>query len=193
MMKERINSVLDEQINNLNELKHNGYIDKMEEICQVMCNSIKNGKKILVAGNGGSAADSQHIAAELIGRFMKERKAIPAIALTTDTSILTCLGNDYSYDDIFKRQIEGLGEKGDIFIAISTSGNSKNIINASYKAHEKGITVVGLLGKDGGLLKNICDYSLIFPYKETARIQEHHILTYHLLCEFIEKSVLENE
>ena len=115
-MKERINEVINEQIKNLEDLRNSDYADNLEKITQVIVKSLKKGGKVLIAGNGGSAADSQHISAELIGRFMKERKALPAIALTTDSSILTCMGNDYGYDAIFKRQVEGLGNKGDIFI-----------------------------------------------------------------------------
>lgn len=190
-MNERIINVIDEQINNLQKLKDGNYAEDLINIVNVITKSIKNGGKVLIAGNGGSASDSQHIAGELIGRFMKERKAIPAIALTADTAILTCMGNDYGYDSIFARQVEGLGNKGDIFIGISTSGNSKNVIEAVNKAKEIGLITIGLLGKDGGKLKGICDYNITFPYNETARIQEHHVMTYHLLCEFIEDNMLE--
>ena len=186
-MEERIIEVIDEQINNLEKLKDNNYVSELVDITNVIVNSLKKGGKLLIAGNGGSAADSQQIAAELIGRFVKERKSIPAIALTTDTSILTCMGNDYGYDYIFSRQIEGLGNKDDVFLGISTSGNSKNIIEAVNKAKEKGLITIGLLGKDGGKLKDLCDYSIIFPYNETARVQEHHMMSYHLICEFIEE------
>ena len=191
-MKERINEVINEQIKNLEDLRNSDYADNLEKITQVIVKSLKKGGKVLIAGNGGSAADSQHISAELIGRFMKERKALPAIALTTDSSILTCMGNDYGYDAIFKRQVEGLGNKGDIFIGISTSGNSKNIVEAAEEANKKGLITIGLLGKDGGKLKEMCDYNITFPYKETARIQEHHIMTYHMMCEFIENEMMDN-
>ncbi len=189
-MKERINSVIDEQINNLMNLKENGYDEKVIKLSEVIVKSMKKGGKLLICGNGGSAADSQHIAAEIVGRFVKERKAFPAIALTTDSSILTCMGNDYGFDDIFSRQVEGIGKKGDVLIGISTSGNSKNVIKAVEKAKEMGIITVGLLGRDGGKLKDMCDYEITFPYKETARVQEHHLMTYHLLCEFIEEKMM---
>lgn len=189
-MNERINNVIDEQINNLQKLKNGNYVENLINIVNVITYSLKNGGKILIAGNGGSASDSQHIAGELIGRFMKERKAIPAIALTADTAVLTCMGNDYGYDSIFARQVEGLGNKGDIFLGISTSGNSKNVIEAANKAKEMGLITIGLLGKDGGKLKDICDYNITFSYGETARVQEHHIMTYHLLCEFIENNMM---
>lgn len=190
-MKERINSVIDEQINNLKQLKEENYADDLIAIVEAITNSLKNGGKVLIAGNGGSAADSQHIAAELVGRFAKERKGLPAIALTTDSSNLTSIANDYSYDEVFRRQVEALGNKGDIFIGISTSGNSRNVIEAVNEAKKKGVITIGLLGKDGGKLRSLCDYNITFPYKETARIQEHHIMTYHLMCEFIENIMME--
>lgn len=192
-MQERINNVIEEQIENLSNLKKGNYTDDLVSIVNVIIKSIDNGGKILIAGNGGSAADSQHFAAELVGRFMKERKALPAIALTTDSSVLTCMGNDYGFDDIFDRQVEALGKENDVFFGISTSGNSKNIIKAVLKAKEKGLTTIGLLGKDGGKLKDICDYNITMPYKETARIQEHHIMTIHLICEFVENYFYEEK
>ncbi|WP_163328492.1 D-sedoheptulose 7-phosphate isomerase [Desulfurobacterium thermolithotrophum] len=148
---------------------------------------VKNGKKILLCGNGGSAADCQHIAAELVGRFGMERRALPAIALTTDTSILTALGNDYSFDKIFERQVEALGEEGDVLIGISTSGNSKNVINAVKKAKEKKLLTVGFLGKDGGELLKVVDHCFVVKSFSTPRIQEVHITLGHILCDFIEK------
>ena len=191
-MNERINNVIDEKIENLKALKEGDYSEKVIKLTEIIVKSMKKGGKLLVCGNGGSAADSQHIAAEIIGRFLKERKAFPAIALTTDTSILTSMGNDYGFDEIFARQVEGLGKKGDVLIGISTSGNSKNVIRAVEKAKELGVITVGLLGRDGGKLKEMCDYDITFPYKETGRIQEHHLLTYHLLSEFIEEKMMNN-
>lgn len=190
-MQERINEVIEEQIRNLEELRNGTYNEQVSKIIDVCTKSLQNGNKILIAGNGGSAADSQHFAAELVGRFMKERNGLPAIALTTDSSILTCMGNDYGFDDIFRRQVEALGQEGDIFFGISTSGNSKNIIKAVEEAKKKNMITVGLLGKDGGKLKEMCDYNITFGYKETARVQEHHIMTIHLLCEFIENNLME--
>lgn len=188
-MEERINSVIEEQINNLKNLKENGYINTIKEISNLIIEQMKKGNKILIAGNGGSAADSQHFAAEIVGRFALERKGYPAIALTTDTSILTAIGNDYGYDTIFSRQVEGLGNAGDVFIGISTSGNSKNIIEAIKTAKENGLKVVGLTGKDGGKMKDMCDICLVLNYSETARVQEHHLMSYHLICEFVEKEM----
>jgi D-sedoheptulose 7-phosphate isomerase len=147
---------------------------------------IANGGKILIMGNGGSAADSQHIAAEIVGRFKKERKGMPAIALTTDTSILTSVGNDYGYDYIFARQIEALCRPEDLVIGITTSGNSANVVRAMGAAKEIGATTVGLTGGSGGKLTALCDYNLIMPSNVTARIQEAHIFVGHSLCEILE-------
>ncbi|MBQ8891796.1 MAG: D-sedoheptulose 7-phosphate isomerase [Bacilli bacterium] len=191
-MKERINEVIDEQITNLENLKKNNYDETLIEVVNVITDSMKKGGKLMIAGNGGSAADSQHFAAELVGRFMKERKGLPAIALTTDSSVLTCMGNDYGYDSIIRRQVEALGRENDVFIGISTSGNSSNIIEAVMEAKEKKIITIGLLGRDGGKLKDLCDYNITFPYSETSRVQEHHLMTYHLICEFVENNMMEN-
>ncbi|OQW69011.1 MAG: phosphoheptose isomerase [Proteobacteria bacterium ST_bin12] len=147
---------------------------------------IKNGGKILIMGNGGSAADSQHIAAEIVGRFKKERKGMPAIALTTDTSIITSVGNDYGYDYIFARQIEALCRPEDLVIGITTSGNSANVVSAMQAAKEIGATTIGLTGGSGGKLNSICDFNLVMPSSVTARIQEAHIFVGHSLCEILE-------
>lgn len=186
-MKNRIESVINEQIDNLNKLKNDIYYKKIIDASEMISKAIINGGKLLVAGNGGSAADSQHIAAEIVGRYVLERDAYAAIALTTDTSILTAVGNDYSYDEIFSRQVQGLGKSGDVFLGISTSGNSKNVIKAIEMAKSKGLLVIGLTGSDGGKMKDMCDILINFNYSETARVQEHHIMTYHLICEFVEK------
>lgn len=151
-----------------------------------MQNCIKNGGKILLMGNGGSAADSQHIAAEIVGRYKKERKGLAAIALTTDTSILTSVGNDYGYDYIFARQIEGLCRPEDLVIGITTSGNSKNVVSAIEAANEIGATTVGLTGGSGGRLTALCNYNIVVPADVTARIQEAHIFIGHCLCEILE-------
>ena len=188
-MEERINSVLEEQIKNLTNLKSNGYKENLINVVNIITNCVKNGGKVLICGNGGSAADSQHFAAELVGRFKLERKGLPAIALTTDTSVLTCMGNDYGYDSIFSRQVEALGNKGDVLIGFSTSGNSNNVITAIEEGKKKGLITIGFLGKDGGKLKDMVDVDLTFNYSETARTQEHHLMTYHLICEFVEKEM----
>lgn len=154
-----------------------------------MQDCIQNGGKILLMGNGGSAADSQHIAAEIVGRFKKDRKGLPAIALTTDTSILTSVGNDYGYEEIFARQIEALCTKLDMVIGITTSGNSGNVVKAMQKAKRIGAKTIGLTGGSGGKLSDICDQNLIVPSNVTARIQEAHIFIGHCLCEILESDV----
>lgn len=161
--------------------------EKIYSVFLDVAKRLKEGKKILLCGNGGSAADCQHIAAELVGRFRMERKALPAIALTTDTSILTAVGNDYSYDKIFERQVEAVGKRGDVLIGISTSGNSKNVINAARRARELGLLTVGFSGKGGGELSQIVDSCFVVKSCSTPRIQEVHITLGHILCDFIEK------
>lgn len=151
-----------------------------------MQNTIKNGGKILLMGNGGSAADSQHIAAEIVGRFKRERKGMPAIALTTDTSILTSVGNDYGYNYIFARQVEALCRPEDLVIGLTTSGNSANVVSAIEAANAIGATTVGLTGGTGGKLNNLCTYNIVIPSSVTARIQEAHIFVGHSLCEILE-------
>ena len=149
--------------------------------------ALAQGQRIYLCGNGGSAADAQHIAAELIGRFVNHRRALPAIALTTDTSALTAIGNDYGYDEVFSRQVEGLCREGDVLIAISTSGNSDNVLKAVDAAHLAGASVIGLSGKSGGALDAKCDVSLVVPSDVTARIQEMHIVIGHLICALVEE------
>ena len=192
-MEERINNVLEEQIKNLTNLKENGYKENMIKVVKVINKCLKSGHKVLICGNGGSAADSQHFAAELVGRFKLERKGLPAIALTTDSSVLTCMGNDYGYDSIFRRQVEAIKKKGDVLIGFSTSGNSKNVIDAIDEGKKNGLITIGFLGKDGGKLKKMVDYDFTFNYSETARVQEHHLMTYHLICEFVEKEMTDYE
>jgi len=154
--------------------------------CVMVSEAIVDGKKLLLFGNGGSAADAQHIAAELTGRYKSERKGLPAIALTTDTSALTAIGNDYGYKEVFKRQIEALANKGDIVIGISTSGNSKNVIKALKKAKKKGCKTIGLSGKDGGEMNEVCDINIVVPSNDTPRIQEMHILIGHIICQSVD-------
>lgn len=160
--------------------------DHISQAVGLITLSFQNEKKLLLCGNGGSAADSQHIAAEFLGRFIKDRKALAAIALTTDTSALTCISNDYAFDEVFSRQISGLGQKGDCLLAISTSGNSINIVNAVREARTLGIKTIGLLGRDGGELLKLCDVALVVESDSTARIQEAHILIAHSICGDVE-------
>ena len=151
--------------------------------------SLQKGGKLILMGNGGSAGDSQHIAAELIGRFKKERKALPAIALTVDTSSLTALGNDYGFDTIFERQLEALAQKNDAVVGISTSGNSENVVRALKKANDLGAETIGLVGNNGGKIKEVANLSIVIPSNDTARIQEVHITIGHIICELIEEDL----
>ena len=184
-MRELVKSTLEE---------HRQVVEKMAalevEIASAgeLCgHALVKGHRIFLCGNGGSAADAQHIAAELIGRFVNDRRALPAIALTTDTSALTAIGNDYGYDEVFSRQVEGLCREGDVLIAISTSGNSGNVLKAVDRAHRAGASVIGLSGKSGGALDSKCDVSLVVPSDVTARIQEMHIVIGHLICALVEE------
>ena len=151
--------------------------------------AVANGCKIMFCGNGGSAADSQHLAAEFTGRFIEDRKPLPAVALSTDTSALTCIGNDYSFAEVFSRQVYALGKPGDCLFGISTSGNSGNVIKSVHAARELGIKTIGLLGRDGGQLATLCDLAIIVPHKVTARIQEAHILIGHTICGGVEQKL----
>jgi D-sedoheptulose 7-phosphate isomerase len=162
------------------------HVDQAINAC---VNSLRDGGKLMLCGNGGSAADSQHLAAEFTGRFIKDRPPIAAIALSTDTSALTCIANDYSFDAIFARQVQAIGKPGDCLIAISTSGNSGNVLAAVAAAKALGITCIGLLGRDGGKLKAECDIAIVVPSQVTARIQEAHILIGHSLCGAVEQQL----
>jgi D-sedoheptulose 7-phosphate isomerase len=161
----------------------------LERIASEMTTAVVAGKKVLWCGNGGSAADSQHLAAELMGRFRRERRALASIALTTDTSILTAIGNDYGYEHVFRRQVEALCQKGDILVGISTSGNSKNVCLALEEAKKRGAFTVAFTGQGGGAMVGIAHAALCINSKDTARIQEGHILCGHMLCDWIELSI----
>jgi len=161
-------------------------IPDVEKASLIAIETLKNGNKILLCGNGGSAADAQHIAAELTGRYKSERRGLPGIALTTDTSALTAIANDYGYERIFDRQVEALANKGDLLIAISTSGNSLNILSALKTARELGCQTIGLSGRDGGLMNNACNLNIVIPSEDTPRIQEMHILVGHTICQAID-------
>ncbi|QKG29868.1 D-sedoheptulose 7-phosphate isomerase [Campylobacter sp. RM16187] len=165
-----------------------GLQDEIKKACEMAVSTLKNSGKIMLCGNGGSAADSQHIAAELSGRYKKERGALAGIALTTDTSALTAIGNDYGYEFVFSRQLEAIGRSGDLLIAISTSGNSPNVIRALKMARDMGIKTLGLSGKDGGAMNEMCDLNLVMPSSDTPRIQEMHILVGHTICQAIDDS-----
>ncbi|SEQ38210.1 D-sedoheptulose 7-phosphate isomerase [Giesbergeria anulus] len=156
---------------------------------QLAAQVLRQGGKLLWCGNGGSAADSQHLAAELTGRFVQDRRPLAALALSTDTSALTCISNDYSFDEVFARQVQALGRPGDLLIGISTSGNSRNVIRAVQEAQQLGLHTLGLLGRDGGALRPLCSHSIVVPSQTTARIQEAHILIGHTLCGLIEQEL----
>jgi D-sedoheptulose 7-phosphate isomerase len=164
-------------------------LEILEEIGQLILGALRAGNKMLLFGNGGSAADSQHIAAEFINRFRQERQAMPAIALTTDTSVLTSIANDYSFDNIFSRQIEALGERGDIALGISTSGNSPNVLNAFRTAKQLGLTTVGFTGASGGRMADLAEVCFLVPSDSVPRIQEVHMTAAHALCGLIEEEL----
>ena len=187
-MKNTIKAKIEESIE-VKEALHQTQADNIEKAARLIIGSLKNGGKVILFGNGGSAADSQHMAAELIGRFKKERRAIAAIALTTNTSILTAIANDYGYDVVFSRQIEALGKAGDVAIGLSTSGGSKNVVAAIEKARSMGLKAIGLTGAGGGAMKDICDVLITVGSKNTPRIQESHVLIGHIICELVESEM----
>jgi D-sedoheptulose 7-phosphate isomerase len=185
MSLEIIQQHLDEHRFVLDQLDQS-FKEKIKEIADLMTNALSNNKFIFWCGNGGSASDAQHLAAELMGRYKNNRRPLKSIALNADTSVITCISNDYSYEEIFKRQIDSLGSSGDIFVGITTSGQSQNVLSAMREAKKKSLIVIGLLGKGGGDAKTITDHSLIVPSDITARIQEMHIMIGHMLCDLIE-------
>lgn len=189
-MKELIKDNLEEHIRVL-ETFAESQRETIENISKVMLKALKTGKKCLIFGNGGSAADAQHFAAELVVRFKFNRPAIPAIALTTDTSVLTSIGNDFSYDEIFSRQIEALAQEGDVCIGISTSGSSSNVVKGLEEARNKKTVTIGLTGQRGGTIKNLCDVCLMVPAETTDRIQECHEVAVHILADLIEKEIFQ--
>lgn len=190
MIDNYINNQIKNSINVKQRLLDNREI--MSLIREVSLHAVeiyKSGNKTLIAGNGGSAADAQHIAGEFVSRFYFDRPGLPSIALTTDTSILTAIGNDYGYEKLFLRQVQANGIKGDMFIGISTSGNSANIIEALKECKGKGIITVGLTGEKGGMMAELCDYCIKVPSNETPRIQESHILIGHIICAVVEEAI----
>lgn len=156
---------------------------------EVILSALRTGNKVLIMGNGGSAADAQHFAAEFVGRFLRKRRALPAIALTTDTSLLTAVANDFGFDQVFKRQVEALGQPGDVVVGISTSGNSPNIVLAMDAARQNGCQTIGLLGRDGGAIAALVDLAVTVPVAETPYIQEAHITIIHLICDLVEQQL----
>lgn len=181
-----INEEIFESARIKNQLLDDSYLQIIKEMGREIISALKQKNKVLIAGNGGSAADAQHFAGELAGKFLVEKKPLPAMALTTNSSVLTAIANDFGYEEVFQRQVESLGQTGDIFFAISTSGNSENLVRALQVAKEKDLKTMGLLGKGGGEMKELCGLSLIVPSESTPRIQEVHILVIHLLCSMVD-------
>jgi len=187
-MKDKIKNRIKESIS-VKETLVKDQLDNIEKAAKAIIDSLKSGGKLLAFGNGGSFADSQHIAAELVGRFKKERRPFAAIALGSNLPLLTAIANDYGYAEVFSRELMALGKKGDVAFGISTSGNSKNVIEAIKKAKSMGIATIALLGGDGGILKKEADIVIIVPSKDTPRVQESHIMIGHILCELIEEAL----
>lgn len=187
-MQEQLTKIIASHRNALDKSFTPPQIEILNAITREFIKTLKNGGKLLFCGNGGSAADSQHIAAEFVGRFKKDRRGLAAIALTTDTSIITAVANDYGYESIFSRQVEALAQKGDVLIAMSTSGMSKNVLNAVAKAKEQGVLTIGLSGRDGGELSKCTDLCFIANADETSHIQEMHLIALHAISEVVEET-----
>lgn len=189
-MKELIAARISESINVKKGLLENTQLlDHLENLSNEIVCAIRSGRKLVLCGNGGSASDALHFAGEIVGRFVRERNAWPAVVLNADVATMTAIANDYGYDDVFARQVEGHCQEGDIFLGISTSGNSENVLRAEVAAKKKGAKTAALLGKDGGKIGKVVDYPVIVPCNTTARIQEAHILLIHIMCEWIEKEL----
>lgn len=187
-MKQTIRSIIQASIDTkLSILADEKMIDSIHQSVEVITTTFKNGNKILFCGNGGSAADAQHLAAEFSGRFYKDRDALPAEALHVNTSYMTAVANDYSFDVVYSRMVNGIGKKGDVLVGLSTSGNSINILKAIETAKEKGMTTIGFTGATGGKMKDECDILLNVPSTDTPRIQESHILIGHIICQLVEE------
>jgi D-sedoheptulose 7-phosphate isomerase len=188
MMRDKIERSIRDGIKAKEELLAS-QADNIEKASRAIASAIKSGGKVLIFGNGGSAADSQHMAAELVGRYRKERAALPAIALTTNASTLTAIANDYGYDKVFSRQVEAIGRRGDVAVGISTSGKSKNVLEALARAGASGLTTIGIMGPASCPMAGACDIAITVSEKETPRIQECHIAIIHIICELVEDSV----
>lgn len=189
-MKDEIETSLNESIRLKSELLSKS-VDTISEIATISVDALRNGHSLYLMGNGGSAADAQHISGELVGRFKKDRKALPVLALTTDTSVLTAISNDYGYDLCFEKQVEAFVKSGDVVFGLSTSGNSVNILNAIKLAKKKDAKTIGFTGKNGGELKYLVDICLMVPSSDTPRIQECHITVGHIICSIIEKELFD--
>jgi D-sedoheptulose 7-phosphate isomerase len=187
-MHDLVTSQLDHSLDTLAAVRADRSIaDAVVQAGRAIAQAIQNGNKLMVAGNGGSAADSQHVVAEFVSRLTRNRPALPAVALTTDTSILTAIGNDFSYDDVFERQVEAIGKPGDVFLGISTSGNARNLVKALQLCQARKISTIGYLGNLGGAMAPLCDYRVIVPSRITMHIQESHLALEHILCMVVER------
>ena len=185
--------IINEHLNLIKSLRNEIFDKKITEVTNVLVKSLKSKNRIYFCGNGGSAADAQHLAAEFTGRFFIDRKALPAEALHCNSSYLTAVANDYGYDNVYSRIIDGIGESGDVLIGLSTSGNSKNIINAFQSARKKNLVTIGLTGSKKSKMDEVSDFLIKSPSNSTPRIQESHILIGHILCEFVEKIIFKDE
>ena len=191
-MQEHISDILNDSFNNLQKvISDKGLILEIETITTKIIKAFKDGNKLLLCGNGGSASDAQHIAAELSGRFIKERKPLYAEALHVNSSYMTAVSNDYGFESTYSRMLEAIGKKGDVLIALSTSGNSENVINAVKMANSLGMLSVGMTGAMGGKIKDLCQHNIIIPSSNTARVQEAHILVGHIFCQIIEEQLFD--
>ena len=191
-MQEHISDILNDSFNNLQKvINDKGLILETETITTKIIKAFKNGNKLLLCGNGGSASDAQHIAAELSGRFIKERKPLYAEALHVNSSYMTAVSNDYGFESTYSRMLEAIGKKGDVLIALSTSGNSENVINAVKMANSLGMLSVGMSGAMGGKIRDLCQHNIIIPSSNTARVQEAHILVGHIFCQIIEEQLFD--
>lgn len=189
-----IDKIIKQSIDVKTSLLDADFISELEKVGQVCVDVLKKGNKILAAGNGGSSSQASHFIGELLGRFELDRSALPGVCLSSDLTNLTAISNDYGYDHVFSKQVEGLGKEGDIFVGLTTSGNSENIIRALEKAKKNGLQTIVLNGRDGGILKNsdLVDFNLIVKDENTARIQESHILIIHIICKYIEDGLFKN-
>lgn len=193
-MKDKIKSIISASVDVKNKiLADEAMIKLIEEVAFGIAGAFKNGNRLYLCGNGGSAADAQHLAAEFTGRFYSDREPLPAEAFHVNTSFLTAVANDYSYDQIYERAVKAYGRKGDVLIGISTSGNSKNILLAQEEARKRGMTVISFTGETGGKMKDSCDYLFNVPSKDTPRIQESHILIGHIICQLVEEELFKFE
>ena len=191
-MQKQISDILNDSFNNIQKvINDKGLVTEIEIVTTKIIQAFKDGNKLLLCGNGGSASDAQHIAAELSGRFIKERKPLYAEALHVNSSYMTAVSNDYGFESTYSRMLEAIGKKGDVLIALSTSGNSENVINAVKMANSLGMLSVGMSGAMGGKIKDLCQHNIIIPSSNTARVQEAHILVGHIFCQIIEEQLFD--